>query len=200
MNEASTSVLFLEKNRQRAFGNNQLIPHRIRTYNPSCWVRLYSLPDAKRYPETHSEWELLLSRHNDIFQYLTTTEHRFYFIESTIVSSALPENISRMNGLNEFVFDALEPVDLSFEDPHLYDAGDRLLNRITSIRWKRHQIDDVFRAFANDTLQGFFLTADGQTWIIPYDGGVDLVFNDEKDRNACAEYFKRWTSERADGL
>jgi hypothetical protein len=200
MNEASSSVFFLEKNRQRAFGNNKLIPHRMRTYKSSCWVRLYSLKGAKRYPETAADWDQLLSRQNDIFDYLTTADNHLYFIESTIVSSDSPENLPRIDCLNEFVFDALEPVDVSFEDPHLFDAGDRLQNSITSIRWKRHRIDDVLRAFANDTLRGFFLTADGQTWIIPYDGGVDLVFNEEKDRNACADYFKRWTSDRADGL
>ncbi|MFM7710854.1 MAG: hypothetical protein ACKO5C_08060 [Ferruginibacter sp.] len=200
MNEASLIASFLEKNRRIAFGNSPLIPHRIRTYKPSCWVRLYSLPEAKRYPETAADWDQLLSRQNDIFEYLTTADNQLYFIETKIVSAARTENMPRIGCLSEFVFDALEPVDVSFEDPHLFDAGDSLLNRITSIRWKRHRIDDVLRAFANDTLRGFFLTADGQTWIIPYDGGVDLVFNEEKARNACADYFKRWRSDRADGL
>lgn len=200
MNDASSTVFFLEKNRQLAFGNRKLIPHRIRTYKPSCWVRLYSLPDEKRYPETRSEWEVLLSRQNDIFEYLTTADNHLYFIESTIVSSDSPENLPRIDCLNEFVFDALEPVDVSFEDPHLFDAGDRLQNSITSIRWKRHRIDDFFRAFANDALRGFFLTADGETWIIPYDGGIDLVFSEAAKRNQCADRFSDLKSERSDGL
>lgn len=200
MNEVSPTALFLEKNRQRAFGNGKLIPHQIRSYNPPCWVRVYSLPQAKRYPETQIEWETLLTRHNDIIEYLTTTDNHLYFIESTIVSGEAPYSNPRSPCLDDFNFEDLPPVDLSQEDPHLYDAGDRLQNRLTIIEWKRRQLDELFRAFATDALQGFFLTANGENWIIPYDGGIDLLFSTATKRNECAERFKEWKSDRSDGL
>jgi hypothetical protein len=60
---------FLE-NWQRAYPETPPINYLFKSRLPKRWARIHSLPDAKRYPESNAEWDVLLKRQNAVIDYL----------------------------------------------------------------------------------------------------------------------------------
>lgn len=163
------------------------------------WFRIHSLPGSKRYAETQAEWDILLSRHNRIFNDLFGMGSTVHFVTGEYYHPAFaePHPIS-------FLVQKLEPISLGVVDLHkistTYDEGQIYRTMLATITWTNGEWNPILKAFANDELDGFFVSFNAEAIVAPYDGGIDFFMKDEAARDHWKKVYKEWLSPRPDGM
>jgi hypothetical protein len=168
------------------------INHLFKEKLTNRWLRIHSLPDEKRYAETEAEWELLKARQNTVFLDLMPEKAEIYLILQLFShkSNALESNFFLKNelfsGLN---FTKLDGIDY-FELTKLWtDEGLILHPFLTKIDANSEQFQSFLTAIAKDEIRAFFFSKKEKRIIAPYDGGVDLVF---ENRASMLFYQKKY--------
>lgn len=165
------------------YPNSLPVSHLLKHAYPTRWLRIHSLPAAKRYADTNEEWVTLLDRQN------------------TIINDLVPEN-----AIIQVVINYIREDNILFKKYTFENIGvvvDKINETVYQsfnfkINWQNGTANDILKAIADDEIKGFFITKN--QIIAPYDGGLDLIFKDESTRNIFREKYKNWLSERADGL
>ncbi len=153
------------------------------------WMRIHSLPESKRYPESVRDYSEMLDRQNSVAEYTLgkRSECLLFFTrfgeERELTSdelpflNAAPEHVMSLNGDDEYHFFALY------------------------VTWQREKFNELIVACANDQT-GPILFANVATRRIyaPYAGGADLFFPGRSDVEAARSCFSNWLSKRVDGL
>lgn len=164
---------------------------RLRVRYPERWLRVYSLPGGKRYPDAPAEWDELLARHDAV-------------LDAVLAPHAPAEVVVGLYGDEDrAVREAVAalgaaPLPRAFPTDD-EDAGLRLLH--APLAWRPGRLEAVVRAVASDALQVLTVVDPVScAAVCPYDGGVDLVAASAADRVALRARFAAWASPRADGL
>lgn len=157
------------------------------------WLRIYSLPEGKRYPESNAEWEEWQRRHGQVLQDLLDKDAPVTYLFASWRSSEddVDHLVSILGGT--FLLSQVVEDQASGTDWHIY-TSDRL--------YEYGEIEGILRSVANDELAFNFCIIDfvQQRIISPYDGGIDLILSDELERDSFAERYSTWMSSRTDGL
>jgi hypothetical protein len=167
------------------------------------WLRIHSLPEAKRYADTAEEWTELFERQHTLFQDLMPTNEPFYLLLGLYSQG---ENVFDKSIFEDYdffktlTFNELEKVDLHKISGDWYDEGMFYTPYFAEVKNNPSGFDTILKAIANDEIRVFFLNSKNNCIIAPYDGGVDLILKDEETRLFYKEKYKNWRSEREDGL
>ena len=166
------------------------------------WFRIHSLPDSKRYADNENEWEILLSRYNEIITDLFGLETPILIVtgeynwgDNRQIHVTDEEEIFK-----PFSFVRLDNIELNKIDSEQYDEPDIYRPAFAQTIWKPNYHDELLREIANDNARAFFVSFDKNIIVAPYDGGVDFILNDNQTRDNYKEKYKQWLSERKDGL
>jgi hypothetical protein len=165
------------------------------------WFRIHSLPASKRYADTQAEWDILLSRHNRIFNDLFGVGSTIHLVTGEYFHEGFTElhPISSVAIAEEIQLTSLETVDLQ-DVSATYEKGQVYRPMFATITWADHGSDAILKAFANDELDGFFVSFQAETIIAPYDGGIDFSMKDEASRDHWKSTYRDWLSPRPDGM
>ncbi len=157
--------------------------HLFKQNFPDKWLRIHSLPKAKRYAGNTTEWDILLNRQNTLINEIitqnTVIQVVVYYIkeDNPLFKKYKFENIGvTVDKINETVYQSFW----------------------VEVLWQTDTLNDILTAIANDEIEAFII-AEGHL-IAPYDGGVDLIFKEDFTINIFRDKYKNWLSERADGL
>ena len=166
------------------------------------WFRIHSLPESKRYADNENEWEILLSRQNEIITDL-------FGLETPIVIVTGEYNWSDNRQIHftdeeeifkPFSFVRLDNIELNKIHPKQYDEPEIYRPVFAQTIWKPNYHDKLLREIANDNARAFFVSFDKNIIVAPYDGGVDFILKDNQTRDNYKEKYKQWLSESEDGL
>lgn len=149
----------------------------------SRWMRVHSLPLSKRYPDTQSEWSILLHRQN------TLIDHCIPQGTAILIVVNLIEPDSALFGAYDL--QPLGIVQVAQGEP-AYDSF------VFETIWESSRYNTFLRMIANEELRAFIVAPD--CLIGPYDGGVDVIAKDDQACQALKGQFKDWLSARDDGL
>lgn len=195
------------KNWKDHFGNVPLVSFCFRTQLASRWMRIHSLPEAKRYPDTLEEWNTLLLRQNTLLHKLLCKEHddeaRFYLVcgEYALEKNAQDSfDEAKTENLRTLDFTPLEAINLFQEFPQIFAEGQIMIPKWSEETWKPHQFDNVLQETARGEIKPFFVSFATSSICAPYEGGMDCILATEHDMENCKVEFQSWLSPFSSGL
>jgi hypothetical protein len=153
---------------KRAFGDFLPIGYVCREHLRDRWVRVHSLPDSKRYPESEAEYLELLRRHNEVATaVLGDGADCVLFM---VVFGRPPEVLDPVFGPIMTESGLIQVNELTARaDPD----PESPLARVGAIpvQWRSAQFDPALRAVAEDRGRVLFANLSSGTAYAPYDGG-----------------------------
>jgi len=178
------------------------IPHLFKEDYSDRWFRIHSLPESKRYAETAEEWNLLLSRHNQIITdllgnnaqvLLVTGEYNWGESRTTYITDE--EIVFR-----PYHFIRIDNIDLFQLNSEDYYEHEIYRPAFSETIWNAVQHDNLLKEIATDNIRAFFISQDKGIIVAPYDGGIDFILKDSDQRDHYKNKYKEWLSFREDGL
>jgi len=168
----------------------------------SRWFRIHSLPNSKRHAEDVLEWEILLTRHNDILDDLFEWGEDLYLVAASYEQDECEElhPFNAVQSLKSFNMIPLEAVNLHHVDPQRWDIGSRLVPMVTVINWEREKFNEIIKDVANDNSRVFFFSRSKNRIVAPYDGGIDIILEDGKVKDFYRLKYYRWVPMNEAGL
>jgi hypothetical protein len=173
------------------------VPYELRGMRDR-WVRFHTLPASKRYPETESEYEVILRRHNTVLSELADGSKVF------VVTAGYSDEMKPQASDRSAETVAVHP-DASYwtsvcidDDPgcesymHLY---------VSRMRSSSGCVDPLLRLVADDVIANVLVADVGLRWLYhPYDGGMDVITSSVAEREALKERHRDWLSAHPAGL
>ena len=169
---------------------------------PDRWFRIHSLPESKRYAENENEWEILISRQNEIITDLLGLDTPILFVtgEYNWGDNRLIHLTDEEEIFKAFSFILIDNIELNKIDSEQYDEPDIYRPAFTKTVWKPNYLDNILRGIATDNIRGFFVSFDKNVIVAPYDGGIDFVLKDSLTKDYYKNKYRQWLSEREDGF
>jgi|SoiMetStandDraft_5_1073268.scaffolds.fasta_scaffold28953_1 hypothetical protein len=159
------------------------------------WLRIHSLPESKRYPDSEVEYEELLRRHNAVASEVLGLETRCWLILARYASAS--DTIDWKREAESLGYE-LEETSIwgrpLCDDDCLYTFG------VSRIVWKAGHLDKLIRSVADDRERFILFSEVTGDVYAPYDGGADLFVRSRDRRDALRRAWKQWRSSRDDGL
>lgn len=178
------------------------ISYLFKCEHPDRWFRIHSLPNAQRYAHNNREWEILLTRQNEIVTDLLGLDAKVLLVTGEF--NCGDENDIHITDKEEvlkvYSFTLLDHIDLFKLDSGQYDKTDIYKPAFAETIWQLNKHDKLLAAIANDSLSAFFVSFDKNIIAAPYDGGVDIVLKDNSTKDFYKNKYRQWLSEREDGL
>ena len=178
------------------------ISHLFKHNYSDRWFRIHSLPESKRYADNDHEWNILLTRHNEIITDLFGPETPVLLVtgeydwgnENTIHLTDVEEVFK------DYLFTRLDNIELS-QVNYEEDNEDAVYRpAFAETIWIPNHHNKLLREIANDRTRAFFISFEKQIIVAPYDGGIDFILKDSLTRDFYKGKYKQWLSEREDGL
>jgi hypothetical protein len=185
------------------FAETPPVNHLFKHLLSEKWLRIHSLPDAKRYADTAEEWAELFKRQHTLFNDLMPKNESFYLLlglysqGEKIYDESIFEDYDFFKTLT---FSELAKVDLYKMSGDWYDEGMFYTPYFAEVKNQPSDFDTILKAIANDEIRVFFLNTKNNCIIAPYDGGVDLILKDEETRLFYTKKYENWLSHRDDSL
>ena len=177
------------------------IPHLFKRAYSTRWLRVHSLPEAKRYPDNDLEWSILLDRQKSFLTDLLGSEDSILLVTGEYFNPTSPLIFSPHPCLHHLSFTKLSPIALAMIDGNEeYDPGERYQPFCAPVDGSIVTNESLLQDIANDELRVFFVSFEHDLLIAPYDGGVDIIFKDEVTKDHYKTKYKNWVSSRRDGL
>ena len=180
------------------------LAHLMREPHADRWLRIHSLPQSRRYPDSASDWDALLARHNTVATELLGDGGPCVLAVARFPSGDTPPPAQLHDVPGASVLTALGPVDDTWPGAgalrqHYEDSTVWLYT--TELRWRAGAYDPLLRAVAGDET-GPVLLVSSETGRVyaPYDGGADLFFLGPEEREAARERHRAWLSSHPRGL
>jgi hypothetical protein len=181
------------------------VSHWFKWAYPDRWFRVHSLPRSKRWPDNDKEWKILLARQNKII-----TDIFGLGTEVCLVSSDADWEFKTLSALHNdngemYLFTHIGKADLYkldmeyYRDTYLFDKH-TFKPVFAKMVWKPHLHDTLLKEIANGNAEAFFVSFSKVIIIAPYDGGIDFVLKDGMTRDFYKNKYKKWVSNREDGL
>jgi hypothetical protein len=178
---------------------NHLFKHNLK----ERWLRIHSLPDAKRYADTEEEWAILLERQNTVFADLMPQNAKICIVSGTYSNE---EKVFEKDVFDELPyhktlkFKELDALNMGKISGDWYDESTRFTPCFAEEKYALNKFDSILKSIANDERRLFFLDPKSNRIIAPYDGGVDIIFESEGPLSIFRKKYENWVSKREDGL
>jgi hypothetical protein len=168
--------------------------HRIRLAHPARWLRIHSLPDAKRYATSPAEQATLLARQNRAAELVLGEPATVALLGYEHTGRhTLPADhpMRRFLPPDAAPIVRLAPGDEDVEATSVF-GGLRV--------WRSGDLDELLIGVAADRFRLLLLRWDTGTGFAPYDGGVDLFFASPDERERVRPLLVPWLSHHPAGL
>ncbi len=170
----------------------------LRLQHPERWFRIHSLPKSKRYADTLEEYETILARQNQLFEDVIGAGTKTIILFCKFTNDTITENYSKIKGFISFT--KTKTYNLHQIEPDNYEDKTEMEVFIKSEIWKSNSSNAILKALADDEIRAIFICSSKNRIIAPYDGGVDIIMEDENKKNEFKYKYKKWLSYRKDGL
>lgn len=178
------------------FGNALPVASALKWKFQERWFRIHTLPKSKRYPDSESEYEEILSRHNTVLEDLFDSEEKFILVSTSCSGDAEPIRSPKIEemGLQQSFWQSIQVDEETPGETHCHVF-------IDFVRWKVGLLDALFRLVADDEISEVMLiSVEGNFVYHPYDGGADLILKDSVTRDRYKQKYVHWLSVRPEGL
>lgn len=184
------------------YPNTSPIQHYFRHQYADRWFRIHSLPESKRYADTETEWEILLSRHNQIITDLLGNHSKVLLVtgEYNYNSPADKHIVEEEAAFQAYTFTLLDNIDLNSLNPDEHELGEVYRPAFTETVWSINQHDALLKELADGQLRAFFVSIEHQLIVAPYDGGIDFILKDSQIKDTYKAKYQDWLSKLASGL
>jgi hypothetical protein len=182
---------------RRAFGDTLPIGYVCRERVPERWVRIHSLPESKRYPESEAEYRELLRSHNEVATAVLGDGASCVLFW---VAFGLPR--VAINPLFHLSVKKSALIQVSELTGRADPEPEADVVRVAAIpaQWRPTQFDQALRAIAEDRGRIFFANLTSGTAYAPYDGGADLFFASGEAVPHAKAAWAQWLSAEPSGL
>ena len=179
---------------------NQTIPlnYLFKEVYHERWLRIHSLPESKRYPDNDLEMNIILQRQNQIISDLYNENEEIYLVMTNIIHEN--EKHELINFYPNLNFERSYSIELEKHFSNNFNNGEILDVYVSEKKWNLNSYDEILKDIANDISRVFFISLNNKIIVSPYDGGIDIIFNSETDKNIHREKYKEWISNRIDEL
>jgi len=183
---------------ERWYGDVPPIGFLLREAFPDRWLRIHSLPEGRRQPESGFDYAEVLRRHKRVAAEVLDDGSECTVLISAPCHSA-PSELSAAAGLHGI---ELARVQLS---PELSDSQDGIFDVPMCVfgiaaYWNGDDLAALISAVAEDRTRALIAELSRGRVYAPYAGGADLFFTNEAERDAARTRLAHWLSARADGL
>jgi hypothetical protein len=165
------------------------------------WFRIHSLPKSKRYAESDEDWNILLTRQNEIINELFSDNEKVFIVTGEYNwgerTKFITDEEDVFKTYNFLRLDNIALFEINSDD---YDEDDIYRPAFAETTWCLNKHNNLLKAIANDETRAFFVSFDKNIIVAPYDGGLDLILKDTQTKDNYKEKYKEWLSEREDGL
>jgi len=167
------------------------------------WFRIHCLPKSKRYAENETEYGIIKTRQNQILTDVIgeSIEIKLLIGLYNYDNKPKPNVKTDLGTFNHFMsIDLHQNQDRVSYGP--YDKGDSYETYIMNTIMDLDNLVKPLRQIANDAYD-YRLSIVNLTKgriVIPYDGGVDIIMENEKQRNIIKPNYQDWLSIREDGM
>jgi hypothetical protein len=177
------------------FPESPSINHLFKEKLTDRWLRIHSLPDDKRYAETAEEWSMLTNRQFTVFADLMPEKAKIYVILQLFAPKNEPSDHAHFfknDCFRGLKFTKLTPINY-FEITQSWADEDLMLQFfLAEIDPNSMQFLGILSEIARDQMRAFFISKKERRIIAPYDGGVDLVFENRETMLFYREKYRDW--------
>lgn len=162
------------------------------------WLRIHSLPLAKRNPTSGYDYAEIIRRHNEVATDVLGIDAQCVLV---IVAPCTDGDVlAQRSGLGDSPLFALGQLESSLWDERdgVFAVPMCFYGGITT--WRSGSFNLFLSAAAQDFTRAIVVeTSRGQVFA-PYNGGVDLFFASQFERDLASQRYAKWLSSRCDGL
>lgn len=168
------------------------------------WFRIHSLPESKRYAADEIEVAELLARQTTVLLDVIGTDAECVLVSGNYADLPLALDLKSCPEMGKFEFQKFVKLPKQEFDPEDLDADEELVYLSLfcgTHKLKPGSLDDVLLCVANWKIVNFFVVScERQHIFAPYDGGVDIILKDTKERDEFKAKYKDWLSPYPSGL
>lgn len=171
----------------------------LRQAYPDRWLRVHSMPEARRDPVSGRDYAELLRRFNAVAGDVLGNEAPCALVVLHECGVAVdrqlgdigisPDHLTELGALPEELWDEENGV---FAVPMCLQAAATV--------WRRGLFDSLFSAAAQDRVRALLVEQERGQVFAPYDGGVDIIFASSWECDQARSKYREWSSARDDGL
>ncbi len=165
------------------------------------WFRFHSLPKSKRYAENEADIVELLDRQNTVLLDVIGTGMCTLVLGNYSYAPCFEKQCSAISNFEFQEFLKLSKQDF---DPDELEIGEESLYFnlfCTTHSLKSGSLDDILLCVAEWKITNFFvINCDSERIFAPYDGGVDIILKNAKERDEFKIKYKSWLSSHPQGL
>ncbi len=184
------------------YPNSYPISYTLKHIFHERWFRVHYLPDSQRYPTNDEDTSLLLIRYNLLIADLIEVDEEYYLLVASYHEQAgMPEGYESLLDIGKFV--ELEGLPMHKIESDNYEPGKEYYLRMAIRKsvWQDKSLDKLLMAVANWQISNVIILAkDFNRLLCPYDGGMDIVLENEELKNTYQHKYRTWLSNREDGL
>lgn len=172
--------------------------HKLRNSYTDRWFRIHSLPESKRYAETQAEYEIILTRQNELITDIIGNNEPIIILFSLYENDIANSNYEKIKDIKEFK--KVDSIQLKNINPKEYDEDDIQHIFIKITEWNIGERNDLLKLIADDQIRMLFINLNNKRIISPYDGGVDIILENSKAKTYYKEKYREWLSKHKEGL
>ncbi|VAW36449.1 hypothetical protein MNBD_GAMMA01-192 [hydrothermal vent metagenome] len=182
---------------QKEFSEFLPFCHSLKYNYPDRWFRIHSLPNSKRYADTKDEYQTIINRQNQLFDTVIGERTNIMLVFAICTYDVTNENYAKIIDYKEFR--KIKTINLSQTEPENYEDNIFLDIYVKYTRWHKNEYNKILKAIADDKVRFLFVCPSKNRIIGPYDGGVDVIMENEVARDKMKIKYKNWLSNREDG-
>ena len=170
------------------------VAHRLRTAFPDWSVLFHTLPNSKRYPESESEYAVVLDRHNRVLGDLLPLDSAVLLLTTSYSETPAPPTHHELTPHARHWRGAPLHED-GFDEPsycHVF---------VSEWQWQPRLFDRLLRLIADASIHNLMILPPDCRWLLHrYDGGMDLIGESRGARDLLRATFQDWLSPEPNGL
>jgi hypothetical protein len=162
------------------------------------WVRFHTLPGSKRYPDSESEYEIILRRHNEVLAELAIRP-ALLVVTSGYSEHPRPQDPGRSPETIAAQPDASYWTSACMDDEPGFESWIHLY--VSQTVWSVGCVNPLLRLVADNVIANVLLADVSLRWLYhPYDGGMDVILPSSAERDALRDRHRDWLSTQPSGL
>lgn len=164
---------------------------------PDRWVRFHTLPRSKRYPETGTEYQTVLSRYNTILGELNSDENLMLITSHWSHKQSDPKlSTNSIDPSAQLWFSKIEDPDEA--DPEFFSYKYVFVSQRP---WSQGSFNGILKMVADDKIDGVVIAPLDARWLYcPYDGGMDVFCTSTAQRDELKNKHQDWLSSHPEGF
>lgn len=191
----------LESEWNKNFDGAFPIDFQFKYYLNKRWFRIHCLPESKRYAENSADYKVVKERQNTILKDLICEPSEIVYLIGffSFKEKVKPDLVTDLGVFQHFMsIDIHKNQNIIPFGP--YYEGDCYETYTLSSDINLDKLSKTLIDLANDTFDYRFSFVDFHKGriVMPYDGGMDIIMENEEARNSAKLKYGVWASKRED--